>query len=73
MTEGALELGPTELLDPMTLPEPWLLIVHYWMHHHPHRTFLPELDAPHEYRLSWDDLRDILVAAGVVDSKRTIH
>lgn len=64
---------PMELLDPHTLPEPWALVVFYWLHHHPHRQFLPELEDPHRYLLSWDDLRDILVAGGVLDRELAIN
>jgi hypothetical protein len=68
-----IEYSPTELLDPLALPAPWPLIVHYWLLHHPDRFFLPELGEPYRYLLTWDDLRDILIAGGVVDSKVAIH
>lgn len=68
MPEDILQLGPVELLDPSTLPDPWRLVVFYWLFHHPHRTFLPVYEDPHQYRLSWDDLRDILVVAGVIEN-----
>jgi hypothetical protein len=65
--------GCVELVNPYSLPPPWNLVVCYWMHHHPNRTFLPELESPGEYRLSWDDLRDILVAASVLSPGLTTH
>lgn len=72
MPEPVQEVGPIELLDPLSLQEPWRSVVWHWMHNHPTRVFLPELDSPAEYRLSWDDLRDILVVAGVLESRLSI-
>ena len=66
---SVVDPGHIELLDPRSLPAPWRSVVWYWLHHHPDRLFLPQLDGSGEYRLSWDDLRDILIAAGVLDSK----
>ena len=56
-------------IDPMALPEPWCWTVCYWMHHHPDRVFLPSLECPGTYRIDWDDLREILATAGVLDRK----
>lgn len=60
-------------IDPMSLPAPWCWTVWYWMHHHPHRVFLPEVECPGVYRIDWDDLRDLLVTAGVLDSKLSVN
>lgn len=68
-----LEISPIELVDPLTLPDPWPVIVYYWIHHHPDRFFLPEREEPYRFLLSWDDLRDILVAGGVIDGELSIH
>jgi hypothetical protein len=54
-----------ELVNPRSLPDPWSLVVFYWLHHHPERQFLPDLESG-EYLLSWDDLRDILAVAGIM-------
>ena len=72
MTEKTQDPRPIELLDPMSLDEPWRSLVWHWLLHHPTHVFLPELDSPGEYRLSWDDLRDILVAASVIPSAMTV-
>lgn len=68
-----LEYSPTDLLDPLSLPAPWPVIVHYWLLHHPDRFFLPELGEPWRYLLSWDDLRDVLIAGGVMATELTTH
>ena len=57
---------PIELLDPATLPAPWAEIVLHWVRYHPTRIFLPEPEDAATYLLSWDDLRDVLVAGGVL-------
>jgi hypothetical protein len=67
------EYSSFELLDPLSLPAPWPLIVHYWLLHHPDRFFLPEPGEPCSYMLSWEDLRDVLIAGGVIASELTIH
>lgn len=72
MTDRLSDPGTFELLDPMSLPDPWSAVVWHWVHHHPTRLFLPELDLPGEYRLTWDDLRDILIVAGVLEDKHTV-
>lgn len=62
-----------DLVNPMSFPDPWCWVVWYWLHHHPDKLFLPDLDEPGTYLLCWDDLRDILIAAGVLESKLTIQ
>lgn len=66
MTTFEAEILRVEFLDLNSLPEPWCQIVSHWVHHHPDRIFLPELDCSGRYLLSWDDMRDILVTAGVI-------
>jgi hypothetical protein len=66
--ERDLPVGAMQLIDPLALPEPWCWVIWYWLHRHPERVFLPEPDERGTYLLSWDDLRDILVAAGVLSS-----
>lgn len=56
-------------IDPMSLPDPWCWVIWHWLHHHPDRVFLPQLDAPDRYLLSWDDLRDVMVGAGLLSAK----
>ena len=70
--DAVVEVARVGLIDPWSLPDPWCCVVWHWLHHHPDRVFLPELDRPSQYLLSWDDLRDILVAAGILESKVSV-